>query len=314
MKNRIRISVLCICILLTASGCGTGEENEASFDESTEPAAVTESDQEEQTESDEYYEETTVDTEDFIAGNDAEESVEGSDDYDSGSDMSVSESDTDIGSETPSDDNPKPAVQTESNQEAQIKPHNYYEELITAARECIEGKVEEEPEEYYDFSYMIYRFGAYYGPSMGLGYLIEDIDGNGTDELIFGENDEPDSAWNGVIYDLFTISGGKLVHVFSGGERSTYHFCENGMIANEGADGAPMSSFVYYIFEGTELHLVEAVLYNGWEDNDSPWFYSTQTDSYYDMENLESISEEQARTIMEKYVYEHPTFIPFVEE
>lgn len=71
---------------------------------------------------------------------------------------------------------------------------------------------------------------------------------------------------------------------------------------------------IYYIFEGTELHLVEAVLYNGWRDGDNPWFYSTQSDSPYDTENVESISEERARAIMEKYVQEHPVFIPFVEE
>lgn len=145
--------------------------------------------------------------------------------------------------------------------------------------------------------------------------MIEDIDGNGTDELIFGQNDDPDSAWNGFIYDLYTVSDGELVHVFSGGERDRYYFCENGMIANEGADGACLFQYTYHIFEGTELHLVEAVLYNGWDDDrDDPWFYSTQTDSAYDTENAEPVSGELAETIMEKYVYERPIFIPFVEE
>ncbi|MDE5891636.1 MAG: hypothetical protein K2H45_01800 [Acetatifactor sp.] len=314
MKNRIKISVLCICILLAASGCGTGVESEASFDESTELAAVTESDQEGQTESDDYYEETAADTEESTAGNDAEKSAEESEDYDSSSDMPVSEPDTDIEDEAPSDDNLEPDALTESNREEQTEPCDYYEELIAAARECIEGRVEEEPEDYYDFSYIIYQYGPYHGASLGLGYLIEDIDGNGTNELIFGENDELDSAWNGVIYDLYTISDGELVHVFSGGERDRYYFCENGMIANEGSDGASVSGFVYYIFEGAELHLVEAVVYNGWEDSDNPWFYSTQTDSYYDMENLETISDEQAQAVMEKYIYERLTLIPFVEE
>lgn len=302
MKNKAKISVLCICVLLAASGCAAGVENEASFDGSVEPAAVTESDREEQTEPGDYYGETTADPEESV-------------DYDSGSDMPVSEPDTDIENEAPSDhDNLEPAVLTESNQDEQTSPHDDYEELITAAKECIKGEGEEEPEDHYDFSYMIYWYGAYYGASLRLGYLIEDIDGNGTDELIFGQNDEPDSAWNGVIYDLYTISDGELVHVFSGGERSIFLFCENGMIANEGADGAFRSVFAYYTFEGTELHLAEAVLYNGWDNADNPWFYSMQTDSYYDTEDLESVSEEQARTIMEKYVYERPTFIPFVEE
>lgn len=115
-------------------------------------------------------------------------------------------------------------------------------------------------------------------------------------------------------YDLYTITDGELVHVFSGGERDTYNLCENGLIANEGADGYAMSVFAYYSFEGTELHLVEAVIYNGWDDSENPWFYSTQSDNMYDTENMDSISEEQAWATMEKYVFEHPTYIPFVEE
>lgn len=224
MKNRIGISMLCICILLAASGCGTGEENNASFDESMEPAAVTESNQEEQTKSNDYYKEMTADAEE-------------SEGHGSGSDP-VSESDIDKENEASSDDNMESAAVTDSDRKDQTEPRDYYEELIDAARECVKGNVVEEPEKYYDFSYIIYWYGAYYGASMGLGYLIEDIDGNGTDELIFGQNDDPGSAWNGVIYDLYTISDGELVHVFSGGERDVYYFCENGMIANEGADGA----------------------------------------------------------------------------
>lgn len=309
MKNRFKISALCIGILLSALGCGTGEESEAAFDESMEPAAIAESDREEQTESNDDYEETTADTVESIIGSDVKET----ENYDSGSAMPASGCDTDLENEATSDESMEPAAVTESVREEQTPPHDYYQELITSAKECIEGKGDEESEDY-DFSYIIYWYGAYYGPSLRLGYLIEDIDGDGTDELIFGQNDDPDSAWDGVIYDLYTIADGKLVHVFDGGERSTYHLCDNGMIANEGADGAAMSVYAYYIFEGAELHLVEAVLYNGWEDGDNPWFYSTRTDSYYDMENLESITKEQAWAIMEKYVYQRPTFIPFVEE
>lgn len=216
-------------------------------------------------------------------------------------------------SEISSDEDMEQAALTESNQEEPTKPRNY-EELIAAARECVEGKVEEEQEVYYDFSYIIYQFGPYYGASMGLGYLIEDIDGDGTDELIFGQNSEPGTAADGIIYDLYTISEGEVVHVFCGGERDFYMLCENGMLARDASDGAPTGLYAYYTLEGTELHLVEAVIYNGWRDErEEPWFYSTQYDSIYE-ENTEPISAEQAQTIMEKYVYEHPAFTPFVEE
>lgn len=146
------------------------------------------------------------------------------------------------------------------------------------------------------------------------GYLIEDIDGNGTDELIFGVtgiNPELSSTWDGVIYDIYTMSDGELVHVLNGWERNRYYFCENGMIANEGSSGAADSNYAYFTFEASNLHLVEAVIYDGMRDADHPWFYSTESE--YDSENASPISEEQAEEIMEKYVYECPKFVPFTD-
>lgn len=317
MKNRIVISVLCICMLLTVSGCGAGVEDEVPSDDNSEPPVITESDQEEQTESDDDHE--------SIAGNDAEES----EDYDSGSVTTTSEGDTDAESKKPSDDNSEPTnselpVITESEQGEPTEPRDYYGELIAAATECIVGKNEGETEddedyefrysiyENYGFSYMIYLSSFY--TSMKLGYLIEDIDGNGTEELIFGQNDESGSLWDGVIYDLYTISDGELVHVFSGLEKYRYYFCENGLIANERENGFAESIYSYYSFEGAELHLEEAVIFSEWDDIENPWFYLTQSDSIYDTESRESVSEEQARKIIKKYVYEHPVFTPFVEE
>lgn len=309
MKSRFMMSVLSICILLTVSGCGVGaEDSESTVDESVETEVDTEGVGE--TVKEESQEKSEEESE--------EESQEKSEEPEEDSEEKPEE-----GLEAPNDESMGTADEMESPREEGLEEESpredrtlipeQYLELITTATECIEGKAEEGSEDY-DFSYMIYWYGAYYGASMRLGYLIRDIDGNGTDELIFGQNDEPDSAWNGVIYDLYTLSDGELIHVFSGGERSTYHLCENGLIANEGADGAALSTYAYYSFEGTELHLVEAVLYSGWDYPDNPWFYSTQTDSCYDVENAEPVNEEQARAVIDKYVYVPQTFIPFVEE
>lgn len=301
MKNRVMICVLCICMLLTASGCVAGVEDEVPSDDNgkpsnSEPSVISESEQEESTVSDDS----------------------------SDSDMTASGGDTDAESEKPSDDNSELPVITESEQGEPTEPRDYYGELIAAATECIAGKNEGETEddedyefrysiyENYGFSYTIYLSSFY--TSMKLGYLIEDIDGNGTEELIFGQNDESGSLWDGVIYDLYTISDGELVHVFSGMEKYRFYFCENGLIANEWDDGFARSIYAYYSFEGTELHLVEAVIFDEWEDIENPWFHLTQADSIYDTEDMKPVSEEQARTIIETYVYEHPIFTPFVEE
>ncbi|MBS6397202.1 MAG: hypothetical protein KH452_08640 [Clostridiales bacterium] len=196
-------------------------------------------------------------------------------------------------------------------EQAQPEERDYYEELIAAARECAVKNNGEKPENY-DFSSVIYVKKDWdYGT---LGYLIDDIDGNGTDELIFGGNaDESDSWFDGIIYDIYTISDGELVHVLNGWERNRYFLCENGMIANEGSGSAFESTNSYFTLEGDVLDLVEAITwtYNG---EDETWVYYYMTESEYDTENAEIISEEQADAVIEKYVYAQIAFIPFAEE
>lgn len=215
---------------------------------------------------------------------------------------------------------------------------DYYEKLIEAAREGILQSSDGKTSETYEFTpgepgeslgYMIQcspkKDGElsekYYISSVMmtprsyeiLGYLIQDIDGNGTDELIFGGNETgPDGARTGIIYDIYTISDGKLVYVLNGWERNRYYLCNNGMIANEGSSGAAHSSYSYFTFEGSELHLVESVIYDGDKDRDNPWFHSTESE--YDAKNAEPISEKRADEIREKYTYEYPAFIPFTED
>lgn len=192
----------------------------------------------------------------------------------------------------------------------QSEERGYYEELIAAARECAVKNNGEKPESY-DFSSVIYMKKDWdYGT---LGYLIKDIDGNGTCELIFGGNaDESVSWYDGIIYDIYTISNGELVHVLDGWERSRYFLCENGMIAHEGSGSAFDGTNSYFALEGEELYLVESVTWNYEAEGDACVYYYT-TESEYDTENAEIISAEQADAIIEKYVYEHIAFIPFAE-
>lgn len=183
--------------------------------------------------------------------------------------------------------------------------NDFYEELIAAAGRCIREEDYEAPEAY-GFSVIIYMGRN----SETLGYRIEDIDGNGTEELIFGENwGDPNVAGNTIIYDIYAISEGQLVHVLDGWDRNRYYLCENGMIANEGSGGAAHSNYSYFTFDGAELHLAESVIYDGDKDRENPWFYSVESE--YDAEYAEPISEERAAEIINQYVYCCRTFIPF---
>lgn len=198
--------------------------------------------------------------------------------------------------------------QEENGQEKAEEEYGYYGKVIAAVRECIENKELLVPEGY-GFSAALITTGR----SMTQGYLIKDIDGDGTEELILGANGkEPGNAWDGIIFNIYTVSDGELVRVLNGWERNRYYFCENGMIANEGSSGAAKSDYSYFTFEGGKLHLVESVIYDGMKDTENPWFYSTESE--YDAENAESISEEQAIEIREMYAYERPSFLPFEEK
>lgn len=183
-----------------------------------------------------------------------------------------------------------------------------YDELIAQARDVLENFDGNHPEEE-PFSSVFYQHWDY----ETLGYLIKDMDGNGVDELIFGANTDgwDNGSWDGVIYDIYTIVNGEVFHVLDGWERNRYYLCENDCIANESSSSAFESSYSYYTYSGTELTLVESVLYDSLQDEEHPWFYLTGGEP--DMKNAEPISQEKAAEIMNKYVHEHPQYTPFVE-
>lgn len=78
-----------------------------------------------------------------------------------------------------------------------------------------------------------------YGDPMNMGFVQMDVNGDGVDELLLGEDmgEEAD-----VIYDMFTVvKNGKeatVKSVFSGGERNRMYIDNNGILVNEGSNGA----------------------------------------------------------------------------
>lgn len=294
MKKKANAGIICACLLLLITGCGAGTGNGTAPEYSSESA---------------LYEECTQ-----------EESAEGNGDENLKEDSEErAEENTDEPSEEPSQEPPEESVDErnpdeentdEPEGEAADEPveepvveNEFYQKLISAVRKCIAGEEVEMPEEY-DFSVAIHMF-----PGDTLGYFIEDIDGDGTEELVIGDTWGEDHTF---IYNIYTMSGGELVRVADGWDRNRYYLCENGMIANEGSSGAANSSYAYFTFDGTELHLIESIIYDGFKNPENPWFYSTE--SVYDAEYAEPVSEEQAREIMSRYVYKKLSFIPFVPQ
>ena len=73
-----------------------------------------------------------------------------------------------------------------------------------------------------------------------LGYALLDLDNDGTDELIIANDAERQ-----VIYDLYSLVDGKLVHVFTGWDRNSYELREGYRILNIGSNGAASADYVY---------------------------------------------------------------------
>lgn len=281
MKNKIIIVIICACMGLSVTGCGVDVETDTERGKRQEETEKEESEQGKQKQEE----------------SDRTESEQGKAEQKKPEQEESEQERTE---------------QKESEQEELPTEYACYEKLIAGARECVIRNDGELPEGYdwSDFSSMLYMKKDWdYGT---LGYLIKDIDGNGTAELLFGGNSEESSGWyDSIIYDVYTISDGEMVHILDGWERSRYFLCENGVIAHEGENSAFEGTRSYFKLAGTELHLVESIIwvlgFDGTREEEV-YYYTTETE--YDTENAEIIGEEQADAVIEKYPYVRIEFIP----
>ena len=142
-----------------------------------------------------------------------------------------------------------------------------------------------------------------------IGYALIDIDQNGQDELMVSPLN---SAEYGMIFDMYTVVDGMVVHVLSSGERAQYYLANDGSIMFSGSAGAMQSMTEKYSLQGSTgtLKLDEAVICDAYENPKSPYFYASgeyrDSDGYYDYRKLSSISQAQATAIKNSF----PEIIP----
>ena len=148
-----------------------------------------------------------------------------------------------------------------------------------------------------DLSLMVAYEGDYYGE---LGYAMQDLDGNGIEELIITDGLN--------IYDLYTIIQDEEViplHLASAMERIQYYLTTDGWIYNLGSGGAAVSYHTLYSLEGRELKLLEGYMMDADTDPNNPWFY-------YDGQNrLGACPTAEAAAAMDSYVFAEIPFTPF---
>lgn len=148
----------------------------------------------------------------------------------------------------------------------------------------------------YGISYMWYDYGVINNLSL-TGYQLLDINGDGIDELIVGEI----SDYNGrvSIYDIYTMYDNNVIHLAQKHERDFLDITANQEICISGSGGASYSSKTYYHIEQGKLEPIEAYKYDGFEDENNPYFYSNDpmiisySYNYYEFQTWKQISADE---------------------
>ncbi len=151
-----------------------------------------------------------------------------------------------------------------------------------------------------DFSHDLLSANDYYQTP---GWLLRDLDGDGTSELLLGAD------WGDghtVIFNIYRLDGAKAVRVVDGWSRSRWYLCTDGSLAHEGSDGASEGTYSYYRYENGALRHLETVI------SLDGWLYSDTTDHYVGGKGFRPVSEDEANAVREKYTHETLSFTPFV--
>ncbi len=151
---------------------------------------------------------------------------------------------------------------------------------------------------------------------MNIGYAIEDISGEGVEDLIIASL-SPDT--DNVIFDLYTVVDGQIIHLCRSSERDRYylHPLEDGGTASEliriGSSGAGNSEWLSYsigVMNPGELTIGQAIKYDTEADAENPWFMG-----YWDGEQIvySPTDEDTANAIMNSAAtnYYLPELTPF---
>ena len=157
-----------------------------------------------------------------------------------------------------------------------------------------------------DFSHDLLSVNDYYQTP---GWLLRDLDGDGTSELLLGAD------WGdgyGVIFNIYRLDGAQAVRVVDGWSRSQYFLCSDGTLTHEWSGGADHWGRTYLRY-GETLLPIESVF-----DRGGVWYHAKGLDALsLDDTQLEGrckvIPRAEAEQLMERYTkqYEALPFTPF---
>jgi hypothetical protein len=182
-----------------------------------------------------------------------------------------------------------------------------YADRLTAYYQAISQRLDAEALTGKDLNYMLsYSYGD--NAPARFGYLLSDLDGNGTEELLIGCL-TGDEYTDEIVLDLYTIKDGTVVRVFTSGERDRYYLCADGTIANESSSSAFESHFRYYSYEDGALTLREEYGFDLAANRNEPCFKAAADGT------KTVITEEEAVSATERYrdSYAAQRYTPFTE-
>ena len=143
--------------------------------------------------------------------------------------------------------------------------HPEYERLIQLAEEVCQDPIraQEEYKQYVDengeWLFSTEFFIKSDDTSQELGYLVQDINGDGIKELMFGVNWQFEDNEEHIIFDLYTLKNDKAVHVFDGGWRSRYYPTDDGNFILDWSASAYEHGYTFYEFDGENLSRGEEI-------------------------------------------------------
>ncbi len=105
-------------------------------------------------------------------------------------------------------------------------------------------------------------------------YTEFDIDGNGVDELMIyqhmiieGGEEVP------IIYDVYTVENGELVHVIAGGARNSFYLAADGSFYNMASSGAAYTGYAKYTYSNGQITPVSCYFTDD-KTGDVLWYHS----------------------------------------
>ena len=193
-----------------------------------------------------------------------------------------------------------------------------YQDIIDAAQAVLDG--ESDRLILTDIVQLSLEFRGINKDYQQLGYLIQDIDGDGMEELLLGENPvEGNPDWRGRIYDIYGIFDGGSIQQFDGWFRNYYQLTEGGIIDNVSTpDGFTVAHSFWQPNDGTYKHKETVIQISEPDAAGNPqtiWYYSKTLPAEYLTQvfddSFKVISEAEAQEILGKYEYVYPEFVPF---